>query len=414
MRRYAKLLLIFISVIFCNNLWSQSVYTPYSRYGYGLLNDNSTSAQRAMGGVGYAMNSGRQINVKNPASYANIDSLTFLFDMGVDINQLWTSEGDTKGKKLGGGLDYVTLQVPLTKWGGASIGFLPYSSVNYAFGEKIENGSAIYSGSGGISQLYLGLAAKPVEGFTVGVNISYLFGNITHDNYSYTSSTSSSIGLFERVISVKDYMIEIGAQYTRQIDRRNRLTLGVMFSPGKSFHGNSYGIQYDAQINSEPDTIGYTSLKGKYTQPFTLGAGVNWQWNDRLMVEVDATYQPWSKAKYASIDGLETSRFVNRYKGAVGAQYCINPRGSFSDRIQYRAGFSATRDYWLIMGNSIRQYGVSMGVGLPVPGSKTMINLSVEYQTRHAVPNPLVKEKYLFLTLGVNFNEIWFWQNKLR
>ena len=29
--------------------------TPYSRYGYGILNDNATSAQRAMGGVGYAM-----------------------------------------------------------------------------------------------------------------------------------------------------------------------------------------------------------------------------------------------------------------------------------------------------------------------------------------------------------------------
>ena len=37
-----------------------------------------------MGGIGYAMSSGRQINVMwNPASYACIDSLTFLFDMGV-------------------------------------------------------------------------------------------------------------------------------------------------------------------------------------------------------------------------------------------------------------------------------------------------------------------------------------------
>ena len=54
--------------------------TPYSRFGYGMLRDNATSAQQSMGGVGYAMNSGRQINVMNPASYARIDSLTFLFD----------------------------------------------------------------------------------------------------------------------------------------------------------------------------------------------------------------------------------------------------------------------------------------------------------------------------------------------
>ena len=52
--------------------------TPYSKYGYGILNDQATSAQRSMGGVGYAMASGRQVNVMNPASYAAIDSITFL------------------------------------------------------------------------------------------------------------------------------------------------------------------------------------------------------------------------------------------------------------------------------------------------------------------------------------------------
>jgi len=40
--------------------------TPYSRYGYGILSDHATSTQRALGGIGYAMNSGRQINVMNP------------------------------------------------------------------------------------------------------------------------------------------------------------------------------------------------------------------------------------------------------------------------------------------------------------------------------------------------------------
>ena len=71
--------------------------TPYSRYGYGMLGDNATAAQRQMGGVGYAMHSGRTINVMNPASYARIDSMTFLFDMGLDITCLWSEETDDKG-----------------------------------------------------------------------------------------------------------------------------------------------------------------------------------------------------------------------------------------------------------------------------------------------------------------------------
>ncbi len=66
--------------------------TPYSSYGLGVLRDGATSAQRTMGGVGYAMRSGRQINAMNPASYAAIDTLTFLFDMGIDLTSLKQSE----------------------------------------------------------------------------------------------------------------------------------------------------------------------------------------------------------------------------------------------------------------------------------------------------------------------------------
>jgi len=95
--------------------------TPYSSYGYGILGDHATSAQRAMGGVGYAMNSGRQINVMNPASYAAIDTLTFLFDMGIDLTAMWQNETLSDGKRLsernfGGGLDYVTMQFPAAAW----------------------------------------------------------------------------------------------------------------------------------------------------------------------------------------------------------------------------------------------------------------------------------------------------------
>ena len=77
---------------------AQNPMSPYSKYGYGILNDNATSAQRAMGGVGYAMSSGRQINAMNPASYAAIDSLTFLFDMGLTTTALWSKEVNSSGK----------------------------------------------------------------------------------------------------------------------------------------------------------------------------------------------------------------------------------------------------------------------------------------------------------------------------
>lgn len=131
MKRLRKLAIILTALIAPAMVSAQLADTPYSRYGYGTLGDNATSTQRAMGGVGYAMNSGRQINVMNPASYAAIDSLTFLFDMGVDVNNLSTTDGTQKGHKFGGGLNYITMQFPITRWGGGSVGLLPFSSVGY-------------------------------------------------------------------------------------------------------------------------------------------------------------------------------------------------------------------------------------------------------------------------------------------
>lgn len=136
--------------------------SPYSRYGYGLLSDHATSAQTAMGGVGYAMHSGRQINVMNPASYARVDSLTFLFDMGLDLTALWTSENfnneKVTGNNFGGGLGYITMQFPLSKRIGMSAGLLPWSSVGYSFGNGIDNGYSARSGDGSLNELYVGLS----------------------------------------------------------------------------------------------------------------------------------------------------------------------------------------------------------------------------------------------------------------
>ena len=152
------------------------VMTPYSSFGYGILSDHATSSQRAMGGVGYAMNSGRQINVMNPASYAAIDTLTFLFDMGIDVtvlNQSETIDETTRREtNFGGGLDYVTMQFPLGRYMGASVGVVPYSSVGYSFGSEIANGVDSRQGSGSINELYVGVAGRPFKGFSIGANVS--------------------------------------------------------------------------------------------------------------------------------------------------------------------------------------------------------------------------------------------------
>lgn len=402
---------------------SAQVNTPYSMYGYGILGDRATSLQRQMGGVGYAMRSGRQINVMNPASYASIDSLTFLFDIGADISFLWSQEGSAKESSIGGGLDYVTMQFPISKNFGASIGLLPFTSVGYAFGNDIPHGTKAIQGNGGINMAYLGFAGQ-YAGASLGFNVSYNFGNIVNDFYSTPQNSGQS--LVEHVMEVRDWDINIGAQYTYKIDRFNQLTAGLTYSPKKSLHGKSWVTQQEIQRESLPDTISTLNLSKHYYTPNSVGAGVSFLHEkvSRILVEFDFTYQQWSKAKYSAMYKTEPEqtsdmvfsgmKFDDRMKVALGAEFVPKIRGNYVERIAYRFGGYFCNDYLNISGNQVKEYGLTCGLGLKAPQDKTMINVGFEWKHRQASPQRLISENYFNITIGVNFNEVWFWQRKIK
>lgn len=70
--------------------------SPYSRYGFGLLGDGGNAFNKGMAGTAYGMRNGTELNTKNPASYAAIDSLSFLFDVGVSLQNGNFSQNGTK------------------------------------------------------------------------------------------------------------------------------------------------------------------------------------------------------------------------------------------------------------------------------------------------------------------------------
>lgn len=408
------------------------VVTPYSMYGYGVMGDKATSFQRQMGSVGYAMRSGRQINVMNPASYAAIDSLTFLFDIGADLSFLWSNETNSAGKtqrdhQIGGGLDYVTMQFPIGKYMGGSIGMLPLSNVGYAFGNEIAHGAVENSGYGGINMAYLGFAGQ-YKGASLGFNISYNFGSIVNDFYATPENSGQS--LTEKVMEIRDWGLVIGAQYTAQLNRENSLTFGVTYSPKKSMHGRTWVTTQELRSETVPDTVGSLRLKGNYDMPNTVGAGVSFKHarSGRWIAEFDVTWEQWSKAKYAPIpysadkigisasDGIafQGMKFADRIRYAAGGEWVPKIRGNYAERMAYRIGAYYTEDYLLIDGNRVKEFGVTCGVGLHTPQDKTMINIGFEWKKRRAYPHQLIGENYFNITLGVNFNELWFWQRKIK
>ena len=191
--------------------------------------------------------------------------------------------------------------------------------------------------------------------------------------------------------------------------------LGATYQPNKSFHGHSWGTAYDSQ-DSKMDTIGYTSMTGKYEQPHSIGVGLSYEWDRRLLGEIDFTYQKWADAKYQPLAGFEEGNmhFDNRWKAAAGLQYTPGRRGSYVGAMMFRVGGFYNHDYMNINGNNVRDYGASIGVGLPVPNGKTTVNIGLEWKHRYSAPTTLIKEDYLNITIGVNVNEMWFWKNKIR
>lgn len=416
-----RLLALTVALLALASAARADVTTPYSMYGYGIIGDRATSMQRQMGSIGYAMNSGRQINVMNPASYANVDSLTFLFDMGADVSMLWSKEGNEKSHSTGGGLDYVTMQFPLAKFMGMSIGMLPYTSVGYAFGNSVTHGTMENQGRGGINMAYLGLAGQ-YKGASVGVNVSYNFGNIINDLYSTPSNSGQT--LLEHVMQIRDWDITIGAQYTARLSKENSMTLGLTYTPKKSLHGKSWVTLQEMTQETVPDTVGRLGLKGNYETPQSFGTGVAFkhQRTSSWMVEFDFTLQEWSKVKYSPIYNIkhpadvvfQGMEFSNRVRYALGGEWIPKIRGNYAQRMAYRLGAYYCNDYLKLQGNQVREYGVTAGVGLHTPQDKTMINIGFEWKRRAASPQPMLTENYFNITLGINFNELWFWQRKIR
>ena len=392
---------------------AQSSTTPYSKLGYGILSDNATGIQRAMGGVGIAMQNGRQINVMNPASYSQVDSLTFLWDMGVDLTNCWSKEGDKSGYNLGGGLDYITMEFRLGKNLGAAIGVVPFSSVGYSFGGDISNGTDSRIGTGGFSELFAGVGYQPFKGLSIGANFSYLFGSTTNTtDVTYASSTQ-----FTRNMEVRDWNMRAGLQYAFNISRKNKVVLGLTYQPKKSLHGTAMGTMADVSQDIKLDTVNNITMKGNYELPTTIGAGVSYTYDNRLNFELDYTYQQWSKAKYTPIDYFEApqTKWNDRWKVSAGMSYLPNPRGNYLNRMIYRVGAFYNNDYMNVSGNDVKDYGVGLGFSFPaLAGNKTLVNLGVEWRHRYTTPVNLIKEDYLNITVSVNFNEMWFWKNRIR
>lgn len=394
--------------------------SPYTRYGYGQLSDQSFGNSKAMGGLAYGLRDGSQINASNPASYTAIDSLTFLFEGGLTLQNMNISDGITKINTKNSSFDYIAMQFRASKHLAMSAGFLPFSNVGYNFGadSKITDPNnpnnytnTRYSsyGDGGLHQVYAGAGYTPFKGLSVGANVSYLFGSIDR-TLSVTFPNNGSITPYGEIdnLRVRDYKLDLGLQYTQYLGKKNALTLGVVFSPGHNLNSEASRIR----STSVSDT---TQLNNHFDLPQSFGVGFTYVYNNSLTVGFDYSLQKWGKTNYFGEKSLR-----DRSKYSIGAEYVPNRlnRNYFS-RVKYRVGAYYSDPYIKVPSNVTvnntafwadgpKEYGVSAGFGLPVFKSKSILSISAQYVKVEARTKNMVNENYLKLSVGITFNERWF------
>lgn len=387
--------------------------SPYSRYGLGLLSDQSLGINRQMGGLGYGLRSHSYINILNPASFAQADTLTMLFEAGFSLQNVNFKEGSRRINAKNASFDYVAIQFRVRKNLGLSAGFLPYSTVGYSFSTTSNQGANevstnSYSGSGGVYQPYIGLGWQPAKWLSVGVMGSYIYGDITHEvGIDFANSTDRSKTYN---VSMKSYKVDFGVQFATKLGSKNDIVIGATYSLGHDLNAKTRITEATA------DSTFTKNLKGGFELPHTFGVGFAYTYNDRLKLGADYTLQQWSTSSFFGLD-----KGIDRSKISVGAEYAPGRLSSnIFKMITYRAGAYYAQPYTELDGKKgCEEYGVSAGISLPFlnnnnRSSHATLHLSGQFIHMEPKSAGMIAENYFRINLGITFNESWFMKLKVR
>ncbi len=401
-----KHLLCILSLLFCFasfGVAQNNTSSPYSRFGYGELNDNVPGAYRALGGVGIGMRSNKVINPSQPASFSAVDSTSFMMDLAASA--MWTNYTDASGTRNrgNGNLEYLTIQFPIWKYIGLSVGVTPYSSVGYDFAiaDSINSDyhyTKSYGGSGGITQVYGGLSFNIMDWVALGANVYYMFGEISNTRaLSFTESGLSTVAQTS-TLRANDVRFRYGMQFFHTFGDHS-FTLGGIYE-----HPTAFNVEYKQIETTTNDTVA-TDNTG-FGLPMVYGAGLSYNWANRLTIAADYTMTDWSKAQY--FGSQESLR--NRSKIAVGVEYVHNPMGrKYWEVMPFRLGVNISDSY--IKNVSAKDFSVSVGLGFPLHNVGTVINTTFEYG--HRGTQSILSENYLRFTVNASINEHWFFKRKL-
>ena len=430
-----------LAVLICLTLVSYSSFaqlnSPLSRYGLGDILPNQNIVSRALGGTAIGYADKQSINLTNPAALSNLLYTTFDFGAEVDAQTLKSNNAAAKYTSRNLNVSYLQFGFPLysgklnkrdpinnLSWAG-SFGLKPVTRINYKINDNrmlndIDSLYNIFEGSGGLSQATLSTAVR-IKDFSIGATSGYSFGNkdfntevgFISDTVPYYRSSTDNLSNFGGLF------LDLGVQYEIKIDSVRRLNVGAFSNLKQNLRGNRTLSTRTINNNVNGDTvtvdlISLRSVPGRVVMPATYGVGFTYR-DSAVMVGVDYTIYNYNQFRYF---GTKDVGVQNGWAASVGFQYSpsvfARRSKSYFNYVDYRLGMRYGKNH-VNLGDT-KDFGVSIGAGLPLTGSLSQINnreyvtlnTSLEYNTRGSKNTGSIRENIFKISFGVSLSSLWF------
>ena len=428
-------LIIFIIVLTSNFISAQqATSSPYSFYGLGNLKFKGTVENQSMGGITVYSDS-IHINLRNPASNAGSD-LAFYnnearpvkFAIGTSFSST-TIQTESASDSYGNtSVDYLAVSLPIKKFG-IGFGILPLSSVGYSLQSKneLDDIQFRYRGEGGINRVFLGLGYQLNKNIKIGVDGQYNFGNITNTSIAFGYNNQGQLLQFQsREVKRSDLggvSFNIGMILNKKISSSLFLNAAATYSPESSMDSenknqsatisiDSNQVEYvDSSYNVDLEAVNLarTNLILPSKSTFGIGIGKPRKW----FIGLDYTFLETSKFTNRFIE-IDNTTFEDASSFSVGG-FFIPKYDSFNrywKRIVYRLGLRLEETGLVINNESIDEFGISFGLGIPIGRLFSNANIGFEWGQRGTTNQNLVEENFFNLNISLSLNDRWFEKRK--
>jgi hypothetical protein len=430
-----KLLLVFIAVLTISSYGQEGTASPYSFYGIGSLKFKGTVENRSMGGLSIYTDS-IHINLRNPASYAgnnlemwNNESRPVTFTVGGSNDAIKLKSDLETDKASSATFDYLALSVPVGKFG-FGFGLLPFTSVGYKLQSNDSEGNVTdkFRGQGGLNKAFLGLGYQVSKELSFGIDFHYNFGNVQNSTVNYSYDSDGTLTQYQsrenNRSDISGINLNLGLSYKTMITDKLELVSGATYTPESSLVSKNErsfstitisattGQEFEINtIDTDLESLGLMETDLVMPSKFSIGTGIG----EPRKWFVGAEYTTQKTSNFSNdLYSSGATKYEDASTIALGGFYIpmYNSFDSYFKRVVYRAGLHYEKTGLNIENESINEFGISFGVGLPVGSYFSNANVGFEIGKRGTTKNNLIQENFINFQISLSLNDRWFVKRK--